>query len=1043
MDRKRSRSLDGAYLFGILIALASSAPRAMAQSVRINGPLVQSGVGDVMSDYRLTPDGARILFRADQDADDVFELFSAPVDGAGPTLKLSALLPGGDVLEFDVGANGRVVYRADQDADERLELYSVPADGSALSVRVSAPLVLGGDVIGFALSDDGTRVVYRADQDLDDVIEVYGAPTDGSALPVKLHDPLPTGFGSPDAIHTWITPDGTTALFGVFMPFQSLEILFAAPSLGGAPPLELTTSGTPPPLAFTTQLVDLRFTADGAHALFRRVISDDENEPVSLHQVPVDGSTPAVDLSAPSLIGVDSYAALPDSSRVIYLEGFNNLAALYSVALDGTGRVRLDPLNTRPSGFRLAPDGTRVVFHAGAAASSGLWVVPSNGAQPAQLLRGGAFGTGFEIAPGSGAVTCLVADGTGFIGLELVPLAGGPGLLLNGPPLALRGVATTGQTLAFTPDGAQLLFRQDRASDDAFELFRAPTDASQPAQRISDALAGTRDVQSFLVTPDGARAAYLADRDFDETYELFSAAVAGGPAPVRLNEPLAAGPVVGDVLAFAASPDGARVLYRGDQDADGRFDLYSATSDSRGTPVCLTASFADGGQVFDFAFGAAGAHALFDHSSFQERLYAVPVSGATPPIVIDSGSTAYPLPYTTDAAETRVVFRKRRPIVNAYDVYSAPLDGSAPGVRLNPLLAGPQTVSEFALVSDEVVLYRADQNALGVIELYRVPLAGGASVKLSGPMAGDVRAFRATADGTWAVYLADQEVVDRIEIYCVPLDGSRPARKLNEPLGTANDVVDFALDPRSKRALWRASVAAGLQFELFSTPFEFPRAVRGAAPVPSPVRRLTPLAGPTRQVEDDYAIGSDGREVFFRADHLTENVIELFRVPLDGSTAPTRVNAPMIPLGDVRDFAVTGDGAFAVFSADARTDQAIELFAAPLAGGPELLLAAFPPQGDVTSFRLAADSGWAVYRGNHVGNAQELFAVPVDGSAATVRLSRTLPFGGAVQTDFVALSGGRGLYRADQEANDVFELFLGLPERPPLPASTPTRTVVR
>ena len=33
--------------------------------------------------------------------------------------------------------------------------------------------------------------------------------------------------------------------------------------------------------------------------------------------------------------------------------------------------------------------------------------------------------------------------------------------------------------------------------------------------------------------------------------------------------------------------------------------------------------------------------------------------------------------------------------------------------------------------------------------------------------------------------------------------------------------------------------------------------------------------------------------------------------------------------------------------------------------------------------------------------------------------------GGDVQLDFVPLTGGRVLYRADQEANDVIELFLG------------------
>ena len=48
---------------------------------------------------------------------------------------------------------------------------------------------------------------------------------------------------------------------------------------------------------------------------------------------------------------------------------------------------------------------------------------------------------------------------------------------------------------------------------------------------------------------------------------------------------------------------------------------------------------------------------------------------------------------------------------------------------------------------------------------------------------------------------------------------------------------------------------------------------------------------------------------------------------------------------------------------------------------------------------------------------------PLDGSGPSVKVNASLPAGGGVQTDFVALDDGT-LYRADQEENDVFELFL-------------------
>jgi hypothetical protein len=63
-----------------------------------------------------------------------------------------------------------VVYAADELIDEVVELFSVPIDGSAPAVRISGAMVAGGDVVydddgddvheGFQISPDGSRVVY-------------------------------------------------------------------------------------------------------------------------------------------------------------------------------------------------------------------------------------------------------------------------------------------------------------------------------------------------------------------------------------------------------------------------------------------------------------------------------------------------------------------------------------------------------------------------------------------------------------------------------------------------------------------------------------------------------------------------------------------------------------------------------------------------------------------------------------------------------------------------------------------------------------------
>ncbi|MCI0634465.1 MAG: hypothetical protein L0206_11210, partial [Actinobacteria bacterium] len=64
----------------MLVGALLTAGFAAAQSIRLNGPLVQPLGGDV-TDYRISPDGAHVVFRADQSHNDVFELFAAPIDG--------------------------------------------------------------------------------------------------------------------------------------------------------------------------------------------------------------------------------------------------------------------------------------------------------------------------------------------------------------------------------------------------------------------------------------------------------------------------------------------------------------------------------------------------------------------------------------------------------------------------------------------------------------------------------------------------------------------------------------------------------------------------------------------------------------------------------------------------------------------------------------------------------------------------------------------------------------------------------------------------
>jgi hypothetical protein len=120
-------------------------------STKLNGSLVANGHVDV---FRITPDGIAVIYRADQTTNGVFELYRVPFATPGVSTKLnSPLMANGDVgVNFQFTPNNTaVVYQADEDTDEVFELYRVPFATPGASTKLHPPLSLSRDVEGFAI----------------------------------------------------------------------------------------------------------------------------------------------------------------------------------------------------------------------------------------------------------------------------------------------------------------------------------------------------------------------------------------------------------------------------------------------------------------------------------------------------------------------------------------------------------------------------------------------------------------------------------------------------------------------------------------------------------------------------------------------------------------------------------------------------------------------------------------------------------------------------------------------------------------------------
>jgi hypothetical protein len=163
--------------------------------IKLSGTLVAGGN---VVDFRVSPNGIWVAYAADQDTNDVFELYVVPVDKTAgeDAVKVSGTPMAGDgIKETDTGRyafqwapdTSRVAFLADQTIDGVIELYSNTPDGQT-NRRLSI-LGTGRDVEDFAWSPNLANhrlIAYRADQQTPDVIELWTtSPTSSSSQKIS------------------------------------------------------------------------------------------------------------------------------------------------------------------------------------------------------------------------------------------------------------------------------------------------------------------------------------------------------------------------------------------------------------------------------------------------------------------------------------------------------------------------------------------------------------------------------------------------------------------------------------------------------------------------------------------------------------------------------------------------------------------------------------------------------------------------------------------------------------------------------------------
>ena len=993
------------------LGFATTLASTWAQGVKINEHFPSQSSGDVDL-FALTPDGAEILYLADQETDDVLELFRAPVDGSSASVRLSAPLPAGaevraftwaatrrtqpivvsplgdwmayltlgevpgrlrlygvdlddpsspiliqqgffpsSLLEARIApAQQRIVYRAAVvSGAARIRLFSAPLDGSAPPVQLNAPID-DRDVDGFFLSPDGALAYYISD-DTSTTTQVWRRPIDASAVPMLVSEPF-----AGDGIVRWfeLSPDGTRIVYAA--EESGVVRLFGRPSDASAPAVQLNDGD----LELSGQEGNIPISPDGTRVVYREyeAFGSDHH---GLFSVPLDGSSPPVRLnSATACPDVHDYWISPDSQWVVF-EGReqDGRDSLYSAPLDGSAPATrlhdvLPAFATLLYSGQISADSMRVFYVADALVDGrrDLFGVPIDGSHAP-----------VRIDPAGQAQTSVHRW---FVGS--------------------------------TPAAQHVVFASDPEFDEAYELFAAPLDGSGPALRLTAPplqFGNSLSFEKLALTPDGSRAVYVHDPNEAQAYEAWSVPLDGSLLPRRLSAPLQGGPVLGDVFAYDFAAGGRR-LYTSRPTVPGDTAIHVADPGRVPRVVPLEPDPGPGYSVGLFLLSADRDTVFFRPTlaDGQGHVFVAPADASTPPVDIS-------------------------PPGNVTSVLAVSSNDWALCWRTDGLLARASAAGSFLLTSTPVassaqtsgnrVVYLTNEYPFDRQELFTVAASGGFPVPLHPdmPLDSTVFTFRITLDGLRVLFVANDGPGGSTQLYRAPIFGGSSPVVLNQ--AGQGVFANLRLTPDGLGVAYQSNVN--------------PYAIYGVAISGGPPIQLSGPMVSGGLPQSDFEFSSGTPYLVYRADADTNDVTELYSLRI-GDPAPVKLSGAMVAGGDVLDFRLSPDGSRVVYRADQTLDGRDELYGVAIDGSlPAVRLDLAHVAGDVVN-DYALTSSLVVYRGNtRNALATELFAVPLDGTHAPRRLNGPLVASGNVVSFRIAPEGSSVLYRADQELDEVFELY--------------------
>ena len=201
------------------------------------------------------------------------------------------------------------------------------------------------------------------------------------------------------------------------------------------------------------------------------------------------------------------------------------------------------------------------------------------------------------------------------------------------------------------------------------------------------------------------------------------------------------------------------------------------------------------------------------------------------------------------------------------------------------------------------VVFMADKNVAGVVELFASSSDGADIIKLSGSLVsgGDVVAFKISPDGIFAAYVADQSRDQVFELYVVPVDGGQRAVRISGSFMAGDGIIEispgeyaFAWAPDSSYVAYLADQRLAGVIELFSNQ------PTGSSP---PIRLSELPLLPANDVDvSEFKWSPDSSLIAYRANQASSSIIDLY------TTAPNqgislKITSGLVPGRQVTAFA--------------------------------------------------------------------------------------------------------------------------------------------